>query len=224
MRLLTTLLAGALLTSCDSDRKPATASAAPSPPEPASNEVIDDLIAKGLLRVDINFSQVRSSPEFKDREYSDWSDSEIVSSLDLHNFSTNDLRLDIELFTHYDWIDILRVSDGKQVPCLSPGVPIGATPTKYFDLPAKTSKTFRIQYESFLCFGGVRTDYGGAQYSFPGNFVICHTPFPADRLRFSVDADGIVRPSFDLNIQNGVEPTKPEQDGGGQPATRPESK
>lgn len=223
MRLFTTLLASALLTSCDSERKPAKPSSVAGPPEPTSSEVIDDLIAKGLLRVDINFSQVRSSPSFKNDEYIDWSDSEISCSLELHNFSTKNLRLEVELFTHYNWIDILRISDGEQAASLSANPPIGVRPTEYFDLQAETSKTFGIQYEAFECFHGVQTDDGGVRYEFPGDFVIFHKRFPGDRLEFSVDEGGIVRPKFDMKIQDGVE-TKPVKGGAGQPATRPEWK
>ena len=223
MRLLTTLLASALLTSCESDRKPAAAANGAKQPKPTPVEVIEDLIAERLLRVDINFSQVRSSPEFKDDEYVHWSDSAIVCSLDIHNFSTKNLRLNLELFTHYDWIDILRTSDGEQASSLSANPPIGVRPIEYFDLPADTSKTFGIQYEAFECFHGVETDDGGVRYEFPGDFEIFHRRFPNDRLKFSVDANGIVSPIFDMKIQDGVE-TKSEQDGVGEPATRSQSK
>ncbi len=224
MKLITTLIASALLTSCDSDRKPATASTAPKSPEPTSNEVIDDLIAKGLIRVDINFLQVRSSPEFKNDKHMRWSDSEIACSLDLHNFSKEDLRLDIELFKHYTWIEILRVSDGEQAAMLSPHRSADVRPTEYFDLSAETTKTFGIQYEAFECFHGIQSDDGGVRYNiFPGDFVIFHKRFPSDRLEFSVDEEGIVRPKFDMKIQDDVK-TKPELGDTEQPSNHPESK
>ena len=223
MRILITLLASVLLSSCDSRREDATEASTAPQPEPTADEVIAQLIAKGLLRVDINFTQVRSSPEFKDDDHIHWSDSEIACTLDLHNFSTKQLRLPVELFTHYDYINIDRVSDGYGVASLSATFPAGSTPSEFFDLPPDTTKTFGVQYTAFECFFGVRTDDGGVRYEFPGDFVIYHRRFPNDRLRFSVDADGIVRPSFDLKIQDGVEPTNPEQGSTGQPATRPES-
>ncbi len=217
-----TLLASALLTSCDSGRENASELSTATPLEPTADEVIDQLIAKDLLRVDINFTQVRSSPEFKDDDYIHWSDSEIACTLDLHNFSTEDLRLPVELFTHYDFIHIDRVSDGEGVASLSATFPAGSTPSEYFDLPADTTKTFGVQYEAFECFHGVQTNEGGVRYEVPGDFVIYHRRFPFDRLKFSVDAGGIVRPSFDMKIQDGVEPTNPEQVGPDQPPTRSE--
>lgn len=215
-----TLLASALLTSCDSGREDTSKLSNATQLEPTADEAIDRLIAKGLLRVDINFTQVRSSPEFKDDKYVRWSDSEIACTLDLHNFSTEDLRLSDELFTHYNFIDIDRVADGEFVASLSPTFPAGSTPSEYFDLPANTTKTFWVQYTAFECFHGVQTNEGG-RYEYPGDFVIYHKRFPSDRLKFSVDAEGIVRPIFDMKIQDNVEPTKPEQVGAGQPATRP---
>jgi hypothetical protein len=222
MRLLITLLASVLLSSCDSGREDATEASTASHLEPTTDEVIDELIAKDLLRVDINFIQVRSSPEFKDEEYIHWSDSEIACTLDLHNFSTMDLRLPVELFTHYDYIDIDRVSDGEGVASLSATFPAGSTPSDYFDLPADTSKTFGVQYTAFWCFIAGQTSDGAVRYESPGDFVIYHRRFPKDRLKFSVSSDGIVRPIFDLKIQDGIEPTKPEQGVAPQSATRSE--
>lgn len=211
MRILITSLAIALLSSCESDREGATEAIVATEPQPTADEVIAELISKDLLRVDINFIQVRSSPEFKDDDEVHWSDSEIVCKLDLHNFSTKDLRLPVELFTHYDYIDIDQVSDGEGVASLSATFPAGSTSSEYFDLPPDTTKTFGVQYTAFECFFAVQTDEGGVRYEFPGDFVIYHRRFPNDRLKFSVDADGIVRPSFDLKIQDGVKPTNPEQ-------------
>ncbi|MEP4079962.1 hypothetical protein [Haloferula sp.] len=211
MRRFMTLLASALLTSCDPGREDASELSTATQLEPTTDEVIDQLIAKGLLRVDINFTQVRSSPEFKDDDHIHWSDSEIACTLDLHNFSTKDLRLPVELFTHYDYIDIDRDSGGEGVASLSATFPAGSTPSEYFDLPPDTTNTFGVQYTAFECFHGVQTKKGGVRYEFPGDFVIYHRRFPSDRLKFSVDAEGIVRPSFDMKIQDGVEPTKPEQ-------------
>ncbi len=184
--------------------------------------MIDELIAKDLLRIDINFHQTRSSPEFKDEEYAGWSDSEIACILDLHNFSTKDLRLPVELFTHYAHIAIDRVSDGEGVASWSPIFPAGSTPSEYFDLPADTTKSFEVQYEVFECFDGVRTTDGGVRYIFPGDYMIYHRRFPSDRLNFSIDVDGLVRPTFDLKIQDGVDPSKPGQGVDGQPASAAE--
>lgn len=226
MRLLITLLASALLISCDSAREDASETSNTSNSsqrEPTADEVIDELITKGLLRVDINFHQVRSSPEFKDDEYVHWSDSEIACTLDLHNFSTMDLRLPVELFSHYDYIDIDRVSDGEGVASLSATFPAGSTPSEHFELPADTTKTFGVQYTAFECFFAAQAGDGGVRYESPGDFVIYHRRFPSDRLRFSVDVDGLVRPIFDLKIQDGVESTKPEQGVAPQSATRSES-
>jgi len=180
--------------------------------EPTPKQVIDDLIKKNLLRVDINFIQVRSSPEFKSDKYEHWSDSEIACTLNLHNFSTQDLVLDREEFTHYDKIEIRRVSDEEQVAKLSPNPPFGVRPPEYFTLKVGETQNFNVQYEAFDCFGGVKVEDDSVRYEFPGDFVIFHRNFTRDRLEFSVDAHGIVRPRFDLKIQDGVEPkTKPEQ-------------
>lgn len=223
IRLLIIIAVFTAFVSCKPDGEVSVGGSVQTRAEPTSQDVIDNLIRKKLLRVDINFFQVRSSPEFKDHEYVDWSDSKIACNLALHNFSTERLRLELELFTHYNWIKILRASDGEQVASLSPNPPRGVRPAEYFDLPAETSRTFDIQYEAFECFHGVRTEEGGVRYEFPGEFVIFHSRFPNDRLVFSVDESGLVRPKFDMKIQDCIEP-KSEPDGGGQSATRPTTK
>jgi hypothetical protein len=205
---------------CDRPDRAQSRVSAPANSEPTSKEVIDELIKQKLLRVDISFFQVRSSPEFKDNVNVHWSDSQIGCSLDLNNFSDKNLRLEREQFTDYYLIEIVRTSDGKQASSLPAHPPPGEHPSEYFDLPAGSSKTFGVNYEAFECFHCMRTD-GSVRYLFPGDFVIYHKRFPNDRLEFSVDEQGIVRPKFDMKIQDRID-TKSGQGGASKPAKQGE--